>query len=68
MPGDAVAFTRLTLHGSGANATDQPRLGYAVQYHRDDVRASRDGVDIGLLKQNPRFDIAPVAAISPDNE
>lgn len=68
MPGDAVAFTRLTLHGSGANSADQPRLGYAVQYHRDDVRASRNGVELGLLKDNPRFDVQPVAEISPDRE
>ena len=68
MPGDAIAFTRLTLHGSGANSTDQPRLGYAVQFHRDDVRATRDGVDIGLLKENPRFSIQAVDSISPANE
>ncbi len=68
MPGDAVAFSRLTLHGSGANSTDQPRLGYAVQYHRDDVRAASGGVDIGLLKENPRYEIKPVEAISPANE
>ncbi len=68
MPGDAVAFSRLTLHGSGANSADQPRLAYAVQYHRDDVRASRAGEDLGLLKENPRYVIAPVAAISPANE
>lgn len=68
MPGDAVAFSRLTLHGSGANSTDRPRLGYAVQFHRDDVRAMRDGVDIGLLKDNPRYRIAPVDEISPANE
>ena len=68
LPGDAIAFTRLTLHGSGANSTDQPRLGYAVQFHRDDVRATRDGVDIGLLKENPRFNIQPVDRISPANE
>ena len=67
-PGDAVAFSRLTLHGSGANNTDQPRLGYAVQFHRDDVRASRDGLDIGLLKENPRLLIRPVEAIRPDGE
>ena len=66
MPGDAVAFTRLTLHGSGANTTDQPRLGYAVQFHRDDVRASKDGRDIGLLKENPPWVVQPVAAISPE--
>ena len=68
MPGDAVAFTRLTLHGSGANSSDQPRLGYAVQYHRDDVRASRDGEDIGLLSENPRLQIQPVDAITPDGD
>ena len=68
MPGDAVAFSRLTLHGSGANSSDQPRLAYAVQFHRDDVRASRDGLDMGLLKENPRYDLKPVDAISPANE
>jgi len=68
MPGDAVAFSRLTLHGSGANSSDEPRLGYAVQFHRDDVRATRDGVDIGLLKENPRYELKPVDAISPENE
>ena len=68
MPGDAVAFTRLTLHGSGANSSDQPRLGYAVQFHRDDVRASRGGFDLGLLKENPRYVIKAVDAISPANE
>jgi len=68
MPGDAVAFSRLTLHGSGANSSDEPRLGYAVQFHRDDVRAARAGVDIGLLKENPRYEIRPVDAISPGNE
>ncbi len=36
--GDAVAFTRWTVHGSGANTTDQPRLAYALQYHREDVK------------------------------
>ncbi len=68
MAGDAVAFSRLTLHGSGANGTDEPRLGYAVQFHRDDVRARRDSEDLGLLKENPRYVIAPVETISPANE
>lgn len=68
MPGDAVAFSRLTLHGSGANITDQPRLAYAVQFHRDDVRATRDGQDLGLLKENPRFDISPVTAYARDGD
>ena len=68
MPGDAVAFSRLTLHGSGANGSEQPRLGYAVQFHRDDVRASRGDVDFGLLKEHPRYVIGPVEAIRPDKE
>lgn len=66
MPGDAVAFTRLTLHGSGANDTDEPRLGYAVQFFRDDVRATRRGRDLGLLKENPVYRVAPTPAISPE--
>ncbi len=65
MPGDTVAFSRLILHGSGANTSDQPRLAYAVQFHRDDVRATRGGKSLGLLKENPPFDIRPVARISP---
>ena len=68
MPGDAVAFSRLTLHGSGANHTDEPRLGYAVQFYRDDVRATRRGVDIGKLKDNPVYQVQPVDAFNPDNE
>ncbi len=68
MPGDAVAFTRITLHGSGANTTDEPRLGYAVQFFRDDVRASRHGVDLGLLKANPVYQVAPVSEIKPEDD
>ncbi len=60
MPGDAVAFSRLTLHGSGANSTEELRLGYAVLFHCDDVRVACDGVDIGLLKANFRFGMKPV--------
>lgn len=36
--GDAVAFTRWTVHGSGANVTGEPRVAYALQYSRDDVK------------------------------
>jgi len=36
--GDCVAFSRLTVHGSGPNTTSHPRIGYAVQYHRNDVK------------------------------
>ena len=65
MPGDAVAFTRLTLHGSGPNHTDAPRLGYAVQFHRDDVYAVWDRQEPRLLKANPRWQTGPVDAITP---
>ena len=41
--GDAIAFSRLTLHGSGPNTTDEARIAYAVQFHRDDVRATPKG-------------------------
>lgn len=36
--GDAVAFSRWTVHGSGPNTTSLPRVAYALQYHREDVR------------------------------
>jgi 2-oxoglutarate-dependent dioxygenase len=36
-PGDAIAFTRLTVHGSGPNRTNDPRVAYALQYHRNDT-------------------------------
>lgn len=65
MPGDAVAFTRLTLHGSGPNMTDEPRIGYAVQLHRDDVKAVWDRQEPRLLKSNPRWSTGPVDKITP---
>lgn len=60
--GDVIAFTRLTLHGSGPNITDEPRVAYAAQFHRDDVNWQREGQWI-LLKDVPRWnDINPRAA------
>jgi ectoine hydroxylase-related dioxygenase (phytanoyl-CoA dioxygenase family) len=53
-PGDCVAFTRLTVHGSGPNETDGHRVAYAVQFHREDVVAIVDGEE-RLLKDRPRF-------------
>jgi 2-oxoglutarate-dependent dioxygenase len=57
--GDCIAFSRLTIHGSGPNHTDEPRIAYAVQYHRDDVnRLTDDGPK--LLKDFPVYtDIGP---------
>jgi len=40
--GDAVAFSRLTIHGSSPNPSPVPRVAYAVQYARHDVRYTRD--------------------------
>lgn len=61
--GDAVAFTRLTVHGSGPNTTDRPRVAYALQYHRDDVRwLDKESGQWQLLSDTPRFATAPVTA------
>ncbi|MEO0586749.1 MAG: phytanoyl-CoA dioxygenase family protein [Planctomycetota bacterium] len=59
--GDAVAFTRWTVHGSGANTTDVPRVAYALQYHREDVKYldGESGQWKGLVSE-PRFATAPV--------
>lgn len=62
-PGDCIAFSRLTVHGSGANSSDAHRVAYAVQYHRDDVKAFYDDA-WQLLKEHPRWtDIGPVDEI-----
>lgn len=36
--GDAVVFSRDTIHGSGPNTRPDPRVAYAVQYCRSDAR------------------------------
>lgn len=61
--GDCVAFTRLTIHGSGANTTSQARLAYALQFHREDVSAAWDG-ETRLLSERPRWNVGPVAELS----
>lgn len=61
--GDAIAFTRLTVHGSGANRSDRPRVAYAMQYHRHDTRAFFDDA-WELLSKRPRFHFPPVDRIS----
>ncbi len=65
--GDAVAFSRLTVHGSGPNHISEPRVAYAVQYHRNDAAyLDRDTGKRVTLIDNPRFPIAlkPVEKIS----
>jgi 2-oxoglutarate-dependent dioxygenase len=63
-PGDVIAFSRLTVHGSGPNHTDEPRLAYAVQYHRDDVHAVWDGQSPRPLKGANRWKCEPVEQLS----
>ena len=54
--GDAIAFTRLTIHGSGPNHTNKVRLAYALQYHREDVRyLDPEQGNWQKLTENPRF-------------
>jgi len=64
-PGDAVAFTRLTVHGSGQNDTNHPRVGYGVQFYRDDVRAIWDNESPRLLKGSNRHPVGPVDKLTP---
>lgn len=64
--GDAVAFTRWTVHGSGPNHTDQPRVAYALQYHREDVKwldAAKG--EWKRLVDTPRFATRPVTQLGP---
>lgn len=64
--GDVVAFSRLTVHGSGKNLTEAPRVAYAVQYARHDVRYTRD---LGqswktIAEDGPSWRTGPVDAIT----
>ena len=59
--GDAIAFTRWTVHGSGPNVTDVPRVAYALQFHRSDVKWFDQDIDQWkLLVDSPRFATPPV--------
>ena len=62
--GDAVAFTRLTVHGSGPNFTDKARVAYGLQYHRTDVKFFdvRDQ-SWKVLVENRRFQTEPVVKL-----
>lgn len=58
-PGDVAVFDRNNVHGSGANATGEPRVAYAVQWHRDDTEAFFNG-SWALLRDRPLYDTGPV--------
>lgn len=62
-PGDVCVFDRLTVHGSGPNGSDRPRVAYAVQFHRHDTRAFFDDAWAPLLER-PRYQNRPVARLT----
>ena len=63
--GDCVAFTRLTIHGSGPNTTSGARVAYAVQYHRNDVSwIDKLTGEKHLLTREPKYEIKPVEKYS----
>lgn len=67
--GDAVVFNRLTVHGSGKNITEEDRVAYALQFHRNDVKARRQGeTEFFLLTERPRVNTKPVDVIKPKEE
>lgn len=68
-PGDCVAFSRLTVHGSGPNRTPDPRVAYAVQFFRDDVRftpkGQPDATPLPLKTHSPQRDLVePVTRLT----
>jgi ectoine hydroxylase-related dioxygenase (phytanoyl-CoA dioxygenase family) len=62
-PGDCCIFDRMTVHGSGPNGTADPRIAYAVQFHRADTKALFDG-SWQALTERPRWPVGPVAAFT----
>ena len=59
-----MAFSRLTVHGSGPNSTPDPRVGYALQYHRNDVKALFEDGEWKLLRDFPRWKTKPVKTLT----
>jgi hypothetical protein len=53
-PGDCVAFTRWTIHGSGPNLTNEHRVAYAVQYHSENAIAEYNNAR-HLLTKEPKY-------------
>ena len=64
-PGDCVAFSRLAVHGSGPNTTPEHRVGYAVQFNRNDGSYSLDGgATYVSFSARPRWSVGPVERIT----
>lgn len=67
--GDVVAFSRWTVHGSGPNVTCEPRVAYALQYHREDVRWwDAESGTWRLLVDTPRMATPPVTVLGPSRD
>ncbi len=66
--GDCVAFSRLTLHGSGKNVTEDDRVAYSVQLHRNDVSYVDDRGEKKRLLEHPRWRVQPVTEIAATGE
>ncbi|MCC6680186.1 MAG: phytanoyl-CoA dioxygenase family protein [Phycisphaeraceae bacterium] len=63
--GDAVAFTRWTVHGSGPNDTSEPRVAYAMQCHRPDtLYVDKQTGEKKNLAENPLWKVEPVAKLT----
>lgn len=65
-PGDVIAFSRLTVHGSGKNGSEAHRVAYAVQYARADVRYTRDhgATWKSIATDGPGWNVGPVEALT----
>jgi hypothetical protein len=65
-PGDCVAFSRITVHGSGQNTSGAHRTAYAVQYAREDVRYTRDHSATwqSIREDGPGWRTGPVETIT----
>jgi len=61
--GDCVAFSRLTLHGSGKNHTKKDRVAYSVQFHRNDVSYVDDKGEKKRLLEHPKWQVQPVTEL-----
>lgn len=63
--GEAVAFSRWTVHGSGPNHTNEPRVAYALQYVRNDVNYLDKKTCEWRPIDKPLWHIGPVDEIGP---
>ena len=61
--GDCIAFSRLTVHGSGPNRSGRERVAYAVQFFRNDTKSLHPDGEWRLLKEFPRIDAPPLDRI-----